>query len=967
MRPPVSLLALLLLSSPASPARADDTPDDPFVLTLSGGVSLGTYQAGQTWALLSYLRAARSGALPGDAPLADLRPALVGVTGASAGGINALAAAVTWCLEDAEAVDDNLLRSLWIDVGLDLMLPTDAGGYLAEDGLLSRTALQLPVERLRAAVEGRRFRPGCALPVALTVTRATPARVRAAGLNVPGQRAVVPLRLAIDAAGRPRIGAQHLPASAPRVGELLYLTEQGGAVPMDRVVRALQASSAVPVVFSPMPLEYCAASCPVRVEPPASGACAHLPDRPVACRGNFVDGGIFDNVPLGLARVLAEAGLDPAAPHERPITYVYVEPANRRRRARAERPPGDPPGTQRAVPDHVRLGRDLVLSAGRSVLLETVRGNRWNRDVADLAWATADVLDPEPPVHGATRRVRATALAQCLGVAVPRPRAQPCAEALGVGAASPPPPPDAAALAHLAAALRTTAQAPPPEASLRDRLRQEGADPDLAAPGFRRLTARGLRLLAVDLTRARAGVAADDARIARALSDTLFAVQDALVWPGMLATDPAVSRRVARLAADAAALEVERTRDGDGRAGRRVRLTTRLAPVVGDALFNFAAFLDRPLRRFDYAAGVYDGAQFVAEYACLHADPYAAAPPARDAEAPLDALDPGDRRTTRCVGVRTGEVLRRVGALDDPYVGRVVRALGRWEGGDADGWGWTAGAPAVQPPPTDAEALKVLAAMVPGLDPCTPVDAMAEGELDFEQLVRRLRCLDYDPQSRAMSRAYADPAGWWNQPIIRLLERALRLERVERDAAPQETERRASLEASVTGIEAANYAVRRYIDAPATWGFGTTSAPTATVLTALLPYGLDFDISRGGVGARYEAWWRPVRPFSLRLLATPYRFRREDSWTGLTLAGAGHLRSPALRTFGLGPAVFRNWDRGDDAAWSWGVEGYLGVIVGILRVGGGYRHLPEDSGGDTFFLNLGVSDFNALTRLVLLL
>ena len=87
----------------------------------------------------------------------------------------------------------------------------------------------------------------------------------------------------------------------------------------------------------------------------------------------------------------------------------------------------------------------------------------------------------------------------------------------------------------------------------------------------------------------------------------------------------------------------------------------------------------------------------------------------------------------------------------------------------------------------------------------------------------------------------------------------------------------------------------------------------------------------------------------------------------LQLHAAGHLRSPSVRTFGLGPAVFRNWDRGDDAAWSWGVEGYIGVIVGILRVGGGYRHLPEDSGGDTFFLNLGVSDFNALTRLVLLL
>ena len=64
------LLALLLAAAPVATPRQ-------FALTISGGVSLGAYEGGLTWTLVNYLRA--SGELN-----------LSGVTGASAGSINAL-------------------------------------------------------------------------------------------------------------------------------------------------------------------------------------------------------------------------------------------------------------------------------------------------------------------------------------------------------------------------------------------------------------------------------------------------------------------------------------------------------------------------------------------------------------------------------------------------------------------------------------------------------------------------------------------------------------------------------------------------------------------------------------------------------------------------------------------------------------------------------------------------------------
>src|SRR5882762_9082462 len=69
------LLALALLAAPPP-----SLPRGRLAFIISGGVSLGSYEAGLTWAIVRYLRA--SGGTD-----------LAAVTGASAGGINALMAA----------------------------------------------------------------------------------------------------------------------------------------------------------------------------------------------------------------------------------------------------------------------------------------------------------------------------------------------------------------------------------------------------------------------------------------------------------------------------------------------------------------------------------------------------------------------------------------------------------------------------------------------------------------------------------------------------------------------------------------------------------------------------------------------------------------------------------------------------------------------------------------------------------
>ena len=71
-------------------------PREKVALTISGGVSLGSYEAGLTWAIVQYLR------------VSDNASDLAAVTGASAGAANALMAAAMWCEDRGETRDERV-------------------------------------------------------------------------------------------------------------------------------------------------------------------------------------------------------------------------------------------------------------------------------------------------------------------------------------------------------------------------------------------------------------------------------------------------------------------------------------------------------------------------------------------------------------------------------------------------------------------------------------------------------------------------------------------------------------------------------------------------------------------------------------------------------------------------------------------------------------------------------------------
>ena len=85
-------------------------------MVISGGVSLGAYEAGYNWAMIKMLSKIRD-----NGKLA--KPELRSVAGASAGSINALMTAMYWCQKDdiplRNTVDDNLFYETWVNLGIE--------------------------------------------------------------------------------------------------------------------------------------------------------------------------------------------------------------------------------------------------------------------------------------------------------------------------------------------------------------------------------------------------------------------------------------------------------------------------------------------------------------------------------------------------------------------------------------------------------------------------------------------------------------------------------------------------------------------------------------------------------------------------------------------------------------------------------------------------------------------------------
>jgi predicted acylesterase/phospholipase RssA len=292
----VSALLGLLLSLLADTAAAQtrrDAQHVPVILTLSGGVSLGSYEAGVNWGLVEVFKQTQRDSLRTAWNLP--RYHLSAAAGASAGNINAFLAAIEWCRTTRPTPpDSSLFWKIWVRTGFDQLFPL--ARYSQKDttrALFSRRYFhRVLFDTIAAAMRAlpASAPPGaCGIPIGVTITRVAPDTIPiSSGIRALTQRYAATVTLA-------RRG-DSLFFRAPdvalrdngKLGALVLLPDCQDVVPTSHVFPLVEASSAFPGAFAPVQLRF--------EDEPHSECAGEKHDSAL-----FSDGGLFDNNPIDLA------------------------------------------------------------------------------------------------------------------------------------------------------------------------------------------------------------------------------------------------------------------------------------------------------------------------------------------------------------------------------------------------------------------------------------------------------------------------------------------------------------------------------------------------------------------------------------------------------------------------------------------------------------------------------------------
>ena len=348
-----SLLVLIPPSPSFSASNNFNKQKRPYSLTISGGISLGVYEAGLNWVILEQLR---KGRLSGDKMVR-----LLSITGASAGAINTLIAALRYCevKRSPSTVEDNLFNKTWRTIGIEGLLPNDSNDYEQfdehRDGVFSRKVFSKVLDTLTEKAHARIYRDNCYLKLGLTVTRHVPEeKIIGRGeykQNIKVQRFVIPLTLKTQNGYAVFENNLNYSKRNKELGYLLLPQDKQGIIPFKNIIESALASSAYPFAFGRVRLSYCrketingnGGSNSKKSGSVTSADILSCPPLYQKYTYDFIDGGFFDNVPLGLAVELSECRkhlhqncIEEAVSKSEilgreVVNYIYMEPSKRRK------------------------------------------------------------------------------------------------------------------------------------------------------------------------------------------------------------------------------------------------------------------------------------------------------------------------------------------------------------------------------------------------------------------------------------------------------------------------------------------------------------------------------------------------------------------------------------------------------------------------------------------------------------
>ena len=305
-------------------------------LVSRGGASLGNWQAGFLFSVTEWAKSRRGH----DTGYGASAPAFSTVTGASAGAVNGFAATIEGCKEQNVSARASLYYQIWIDLGLfgrygvPGLFPGEEGGSSAL-ALFTGDALEATLEKAANYIESGGMLSGCSVDFGFVAThidpKQSPVHVKPDGepiLSTKKLKEKFSVRLSFSdpgTSGASPVSIENIGPSGSMAGDQIFYAGIGHTkdVSLQSLMEGVRASGAFPGAFPPVRFAY------TQYVPG--------PDNSVVPRNReatFIDGGILDNTPVGLAVALdswrtkgthTDPHLEGLLPNQ-PRTYLFLEP-----------------------------------------------------------------------------------------------------------------------------------------------------------------------------------------------------------------------------------------------------------------------------------------------------------------------------------------------------------------------------------------------------------------------------------------------------------------------------------------------------------------------------------------------------------------------------------------------------------------------------------------------------------------
>lgn len=947
-------------------------PDEklrPFSLVIRGGISLGVYESGVNWALLRLLKDLRdnSGAS------GTVRPKLLAAAGASAGAINGFLAGLMWCTEAGkngaiqDSLESNLLRDTWRSVDINDLLAYDDISLPEDKAAFTRAVLREVQDSVTREIDERSFRSGCSVAFGASLTRSKPVLAANAGVHVPQQRLVLPLRIHSDAANSEALAVRNFAfpqpdftttepgklSDRPFLSSLIYLDGDvaepvlDANLPIDDVFDAIKASASFPVAFAPMKLSYCLFQPgPLRKQSVRAKQKdrSFTPDR--RCPNNyrrlssyFVDGGVFDNDPLELVRRLSEQQADELNMADATVQYIKVDPDRRR-------PPSD--HFRFVVPEYAEGGDSIEIYLWAGNPGHSKGGTTMSPDEIDVATVIVRHCRADAPPSGGKRAwLKQTDYEVTLAETAVNSQ-------YFVGAVHTRPAGGVKAQYLAEADIEVN-----PDDRLLVFSRHELREPTCATQGDRDVLEYSKRRSIGIVSEVPPGLTTQLGFLGGSVTSARrYRLYDELMGANW----------------HDGAYEQQKTADS-----RPLFQPARLTPLVADFLVAFGAFLDERFRDFDYYAGVYDAVYGLAEFLCFSAS---GAGEDRDAcrgehakQIYLHLCAPGvadPMSDCRRSSPQSNAIIYQLVLLETCGVEAAVDVL---SGGCNLPSHWRWARDLAKPSGNAIGNEKARELVVIGAALLEANDEVSESDRDpFVRFIRKLAAkrdeLEHNDDSLVLNtmlaRADRPVPTWWYPIAEKAVPRLI-------DLQDEDTQVRESigLEASAQAgvvkgsLALTGLAFESEFKEPTGWMWDQTSVPdyaSKRWVASVVPSEIAVDSRNGGAAVYWNPGYRFNEDMGLDFRFSPYlrqRFADETvEFAELTALLTWRLRNPLISSLGIGPTTTYTWseqEAGDDT--NLGVSASMGLIADKLRVTYGLRSFSKDDfAGDNIYWHIGVND-----------